>query len=260
MAEQPQPEVNYLTDEQCMITNPYVKGMDLCNKKWFKHKNAANVDVDFLEGEEAGACYTLEPGDRGHRLIRLVAEECRVPLYSTSANDPGTSPEKADAALTGAFECCARWNAILLPAEADMFRSERTLEALHRNELGSRNSHPVFLRRIDHYRGTSLLMTNRIAAINQAFEPRIDLIIPYQDLTVEARKVVWASFLSHNWGIERFDMSAIELVVLAGAQVNSHEIKNLVQNALIMNVRKGGKVGFGDRMRLVDMRFRPQRQ
>ncbi|RYP34041.1 hypothetical protein DL767_004483 [Monosporascus sp. MG133] len=172
VTEQPEPEVNSLTDEKCMITSPYVKGMDLRNKEWYalrvedlsgigwnshvfsslflqereketalsmvKHKNPANVDVDFLEGKEAGAYYTLEP----------------------------------------------------------------------------------------------------------------KLIIPYSDLTVDARKVVWTNFFPHNGAVERLDLSAIEPAILAEAQVNGREIKNLVKNELIMNVEEGWQSGFGDPMRL----------
>ncbi|RYP47135.1 hypothetical protein DL768_006745 [Monosporascus sp. mg162] len=61
-------------------------------------------------------------------------------------------------------------------------------------------------------------------------------------------------------GLGRFDISAIALAKLAEAQVNGREIQNLVKNALIMDVEKGGKVGFGDPTRLVDMCFRAQRQ
>ncbi|RYP57892.1 hypothetical protein DL769_009224 [Monosporascus sp. CRB-8-3] len=245
--EQPQPEVQSLTDEQC-ITSPYAKGMDLRNKEWctlrvedlsgigwhshvfsslvlqegdkeaarsmVKQENAANVEADFLESK--------------------AAEECRVPLYSMSASDLGTSLEKVDVALTGAFECCARWNAILLVDEADMFLSERILEGLHRNGLV-----PILLRRLDHYQGILFLATNRIAVIDPAFESRIDMIIRYRDLTIQACNVVWAN-LPHNGGVGRFDVLAIELPILAEAQANGRGIKNLVKNPPIMNGWQSG--------------------
>ncbi|RYO98102.1 hypothetical protein DL765_010936 [Monosporascus sp. GIB2] len=68
---------------------------------------------------------------------------------------------------------------------------------------------------------------------------------PGTSLTVESRKIVCASFLFHNWGGEKFDVSAIELSVFAEAHVNGRVTNNLVKNALVMNVEKGGKVGFG---------------
>ncbi|RYP70673.1 hypothetical protein DL771_005277 [Monosporascus sp. 5C6A] len=178
---------------------------------------------DFLEGK--GRCVILllfvHLGVRKSLTAEAVAEECRIPLYSMNASNLGTSPENGNAALTGAFECCARVNAILPLAETDMFLSKRTLGGLH----GKRD--------------ILFLTTNRIAAIDRAFESRIDLIIAYQALTAEARKV---------------------LAILAEAQVNSPEIMNLVKNALIMNVGKGDKVISGDLMRLVDVRFRAEKQ
>ncbi|RYO81397.1 hypothetical protein DL766_001802 [Monosporascus sp. MC13-8B] len=56
--------------------------------------------------------------------------------------------------------------------------------------------------------------------------------------------------------LKKFGVSAIELAVLAEAQVNGREINNLVKNAFVMNAEKGGKVGFGDLMGQVDVRFR----
>ena len=66
-----------------------------------------------------------------------MAEKSRVPLYILSASDLGTSPEKVEAGLTKALECCQLWDAILLLDEADVFLEARDCNSLDRNELVS---------------------------------------------------------------------------------------------------------------------------
>jgi hypothetical protein len=62
-----------------------------------------------------------------------IAEKSRTPLYILSASDLGTSPDKVDAALTAALECCQMWNAALLLDEADVFLECRSGLSLDRN-------------------------------------------------------------------------------------------------------------------------------
>lgn len=42
-------------------------------------------------------------------------------------------------------------------------------------------------------------------AIDHAFQSRIDFILPYDDLTQEARHEVWKDFIAHM-GQERFEV------------------------------------------------------
>ena len=54
-----------------------------------------------------------------------------------SASDLGTNPANVDLALTGAFERCRLWDALLLLDEADVFLETRDSNSLDRNELVS---------------------------------------------------------------------------------------------------------------------------
>lgn len=162
-----------LSDDQCMIADPRVLGMDMTNKQWCelyvddltdiewnpeifnklvlqdgvkemalgiaKHKQAANVDVDFVAGKGRGLILLMfgPPGAGKTLTAEAVAEECHVPLYSMSAGDLGTASRDVEKALDLAFDSCALWNAILLLDEADVFLAVRTVDGLERNELVS---------------------------------------------------------------------------------------------------------------------------
>ena len=154
-----------------------------------------------------------------------------------SAGVLGTKPKEVEQSLDRALELCRLWNAMLLIDEADVFLGTRTNDALIRNELISSkrqdccgwrfkkiSNHPkVFLTKLEYYQGILFLTTNRIASIDHAFQSRIDLFLPYSDLTTETRRKVWENFMNHT-GRERFHVSEADLEKLSKVSLNGREI------------------------------------
>lgn len=168
-----------LTDEQCMMATPWLKGFDLKTKDWCELRvddlkpmvwNDEAFDKLVLPGGEKDLAWSFVENksisqtgfddfipDKGRGLIILmfgppgvgktftaeaVAERSRVPLYSMSAGDLGINPNEVEKNLERALELCRMWNAMLLLDEADVFLGARTNESLARNELvSSKNSH-----------------------------------------------------------------------------------------------------------------------
>ena len=106
-------------------------------------------------------------------------------------------------------------------------------------------------------------------SIDAAFQSRIDLMLPFDPLTLEARREVWRSFVEVNGGSDKFDVDdATHLAELAALDLNGREIKNLVKTALVLNVAEGGgagnnnnnnnKVAGGNLVKLAKMRIRAQ--
>lgn len=72
--------------------------------------------------------------------LESVAENVKKPLYMVTAGDLGTDPEHLEAKLAKIFQLAAKWDAILLLDEADIFLQDRDYENLTRNALVSSKS------------------------------------------------------------------------------------------------------------------------
>ncbi|KAJ9144054.1 P-loop containing nucleoside triphosphate hydrolase protein [Pleurostoma richardsiae] len=263
-----------LTDDECLLATPWVRGLNLKTKQWarflvddlspiiwndaaFDHLvhpgNAKELAWSFVENK-ALAANTFDDfvQDKGRGLIILmfgppgvgktytaeaVAERSRVPLYSMSAGTLGTKPKFVEAALDRALDLCKLWNAMLLLDEADVFLGARTTTDLARNELVA-----VFLTKLEYYQGICFLTTNRMSSIDHAFQSRVDLFLPYQDLTAATRRRVWEGFIDRA-GRDKFAVSAADLDKLAEVKLNGREIKNLVKSANLLSLKSGDKIG-----------------
>ncbi|RMZ71996.1 TOB3 (member of AAA-ATPase family) [Pyrenophora seminiperda CCB06] len=259
-------ELNYLLPNLCLLAPPRVRGFDLKTKEWCmfdvddvkdttwdempyqklvlpggdkekelilafsKHRASNKGFDDFVRQKGKGIIILLcgPPGVGKTLTAEAIAEKSRTPLYILSASDLGTSPADVDAALTTALECCQIWNAALLLDEADVFLECRSGLSLDRNELVS-----IFLRRLEYYQGLMFLTTNRLSAIDPAFQSRLDLILPYHDLTEESRKDVWKNFIGMlPKGLSSFEERDFE--ELAATEMNGREIKNCIKTSLVL--------------------------
>ncbi|CAH0045109.1 unnamed protein product, partial [Clonostachys solani] len=266
-------EMHALSDEELLMTTPWMKGFDLKSKSFCELNVSDLLDMQWndeafeklvLPGGEKDLAWTFVENksqstsefddfvaEKGRGLIILmfgppgvgktftaeaVAEKSRVPLYSMSAGDLGTLPSEVEKALGRALELCRMWNAMLLLDEADVFLGERTNESLARNELVS-----IFLRELEYYQGILFLTTNRIRSIDNAFQSRVDLFLPYHDLTSEARKQVWENFINRA-GRDKFDLAGDSLDKLSSLKLNGREIKNLIKSAQLLSMKESGKV------------------
>ena len=116
----------------------------------------------------------------------------------------------------------------------------------------------VFLRTLEHYRGTLFLTTNRMKAVDPAFQSRLDFMIPYDDLDAAARRQVWTNFIGRV-GPERFALRDADFDRLAAFDINGREIKNLIKSALLLAFEDQSKVTMGHLQRLAAMRVKAQR-
>ncbi|KAK5634235.1 hypothetical protein RRF57_009949 [Xylaria bambusicola] len=85
------------------------------------------------------------------------------------------------------------------------------------------------------------LTTNRVASIDTAFQSRVDLFLPYYDLTSSARRKVWLNFIERA-GKDRFDVTHETLEKLSQLPLDGREIKNLAKSAQLLSLRGGAKV------------------
>ncbi|KAF2966102.1 hypothetical protein GQX73_g7478 [Xylaria multiplex] len=263
-----------LTDDQRLLATPWLRGFDLKDKKWCEVLidelrpvtwNDEAFDKLVLPGDEKQLAWEFVEAkslsrsdkfddfipDKGRGLIILmfgppgvgktltaevVAEKSRVPLYAMSAAELGTAPDGVEKALEASLGLCHLWNAILLLDEADVFLGARSSDSIARNELVS-----IFLRMLEYYQGTMFLTTNRVASIDPAFQSRIDLFLPYYDLSIEARREVWLNFIERA-GRGKFDVTDAFLDKLSQLPLNGREIKNLIKSVQLLSLKGDSKI------------------
>lgn len=104
-----------------------------------------------------------------------------------------------------------------------------------------------------YYQGILFLTTNRISSIDHAFQSRVDLFLPYHDLTSEARRQVWENFINRA-GRDKFDFDEGALDKLSHLSLNGREIKNLIKSAQLLSIKNNDKVPMERLYMLADKR------
>jgi hypothetical protein len=258
-------EVDPLTDEQCLLANSMVRGFSFSEKRWFdffvdkllpagwnkdcfdqlvlpaaqkdlvralvathcQHRDNNTFD-DIVKGKGKGLIMVLHgrPGVGKTLTAETVAEYCQRPLYMVSSGDLGTEAETLDERLSKILDMASTWKAVLLIDEADVFLERRSLHDMARNSLVS-----IFLRVLEYYEGILFLTSNRVATFDDAFKSRIHVPLKYGDLTTEARKKIWQNFLAKQGGGDSVKIDEEGYGVLAEAEINGRQIKNVIRTA-----------------------------
>jgi SpoVK/Ycf46/Vps4 family AAA+-type ATPase len=261
-----------LTKHELMLTVPFVRGYAMKTKRWLiffipkiipvtfndkafsslvlpeeqkelilafaesqvKHKDSFD---DIIAGKGRGMIFMLSgpPGVGKTLTAESVAETMRTPLYTMSAGDLGLDPHRIEESLTRILELVAKWNAVLLLDEADVFLEARNTSDLERNKLVS-----IFLRMLEYYEGILFLTTNRVKQIDDAFHSRIHASLHYPALNATSRRQIWKAFAGH--------LGEDELDQLAEVEINGRQIKNVLKTAQLLAKRgnnDGGKVNVG---------------
>ncbi|CEL09514.1 hypothetical protein ASPCAL12649 [Aspergillus calidoustus] len=254
-----------ITDDECLICCPTVRCFsftdkifvecavgDLADVQWYPAsfdrlqipndtkeillsvttaRLSGNNDVvfdDFIKGKGRGlnVLFYGVPGVGKTFTVEATAERFQAPLYSVSAGeliaDHG-DPLQLDMTLDRIFKIAKRLNTVLLVDEADVFMEKRASYQGSHNRLVT-----VFLRKLEYYEGVLFLTTNRVMEFDEAVLSRIHLKIKYPELTQNARRNIWESFLSEAQTLQGpATVDPSELEHLASMKLNGREIKNL---------------------------------
>ncbi|KAK3366831.1 P-loop containing nucleoside triphosphate hydrolase protein [Lasiosphaeria ovina] len=188
----------------------------------------SNFD-DVISGKGKGIiCLLSGPPGVGKTLTaEAVAENLRVPLHTLSSGDLGSDPWEVERGLSSILELVARWNAILLLDECDVFLEARSNHDLERNKVVS-----IFLRTLEYYEGIMFMTTNRVENIDAAFQSRIHVSLEYPDLTSASRRQIWTNFLKGTYiksGLTNQDINE-----LGELKLNGRQIKNVLKTAQLL--------------------------
>ncbi|KAH6628143.1 P-loop containing nucleoside triphosphate hydrolase protein [Chaetomium tenue] len=192
----------------------------------------SNFD-DIIQGKGKGIiCLLSGPPGVGKTLTaEAVAENLKVPLHMLSSGDLGSDPWEVERELNSILELVARWNAILLLDECDVFLEARSTHELERNKIVS-----IFLRTLEYYEGIMFMTTNRVEDIDAAFQSRIHVSIEYPDLTSASRRAIWGNFLRGS--TIKSSLTDKDIHELAELKLNGRQIKNVLKTAQLLAARK----------------------
>lgn len=181
------------------------------------------VGFDIITGKSEGLIFALAgiPGVGKTLTCEAVAEHLHLPLYSLSCGELGQTISDLETRLKSVLEISARWNAVTLIDEADIFMHARDDKDVVRNGFVG-----IFLRLLEYHQGILFLTTNRFSSFDPAFRSRISLCLEYPALSVAARTEIWKTYLGrvgvpHNVDIDKF----------AHNNLNGREIRALIRIA-----------------------------
>ncbi|OTB12305.1 hypothetical protein K445DRAFT_321290 [Daldinia sp. EC12] len=216
---------------------------------------------DVIEGKGQGISMLLEgpPGVGKTLTAEAVSEKLRRPLYQLGAGELGAEPDTVEENLKMILETAAKWDAVLLLDECDVILAERSNDSLGRNSIVA-----IFLRLLEYYRGMLFMTTNRVEAMDPAFQSRIHLTIHYPVLDTPARRQIWERFTQNS--SQESTLLSHDFLELQSIPLNGREIKNVIKTAQLLASHKKGpltiehirtalgvsRVGYKPRVEVVD--------
>ena len=148
------------------------------------------------------------------------------------------SRQRSEDEIATAFELAAKWKAVLLIDECDLYLEKRSDASPKRNRLVSR-----FLQELEYYPSLLFLTTNREKALDPGIYSRIHLTINYPALDTASRRTIWKTFLDRE---QDSNISDAELDKLADIDVNGRRIRNITKTARIMAKRVDRGICYAD--------------
>ncbi|KAF1970962.1 P-loop containing nucleoside triphosphate hydrolase protein, partial [Bimuria novae-zelandiae CBS 107.79] len=157
----------------------------------------------------------------------------------------GLDPEDVEHNLESLFHLAARWRAVLLFDEADVFlepRSSNTSD-LKRNALVS-----VLLRVLEYYQGILILTTNRIKQFDVAVLSRVNLGIKYEALEHGEKAAIFEQFIK---SVPKSKIENREAILDCFKKkdakdwfkpLNGHQVRNVLFSAASLGSTDGDKI------------------
>lgn len=187
---------------------------------------------DIIQGKGSGSIILSAgpPGTGKTLTAEAYAEVTARPLYTVQCSQLGTDPDDLEDNLLKTFARAARWNAILLLDEADVYVHTRG-DNLTQNAIVG-----VFLRTLEYYKGVMFMTTNRADLVDDAIASRCVARISYAIPTVPDQKRIWR-ILADNAGAKISDKD-IGVFATEHPELSGRDVKNLLKLAMLMSVAR----------------------
>ena len=178
---------------------------------------------DIVEGKSGGTTILCKgaPGLGKTLTAEVYAEVVGKPLYRVHSGQLGISAESVEASLSTILRRAARWGAILLLDEADVYIRQRDNDLQHNAIVAE------FLRTLEYFNGLLFMTTNRTDDIDDAIMSRCIAIIKYEMPSREDAIRLWQT-LSYQFEVELGD-DMIETLANRFPNTSGRDIKELLK-------------------------------
>jgi len=179
--------------------------------------------TDIIEGKSGGTVILLagSAGTGKTLTAEVFAEYQNKPLYNVQASQLGLNPEDLEAELKRVLTRSARWDAILLIDEADVYVHKRG------NNINQNAIVGVFLRVLEYHDATIFLTTNVPDIVDDAIISRCIAKIEYSYPTKEQQIKIF-NIISKTSGI-KIDSQIILDFVDKHHEYTGRDIKNIIK-------------------------------
>lgn len=199
-------------------------------------ETAADDIDDIIRGKSGGTIVisTGDPGTGKTLTAEVTSEVIKRPLYKVNCSQLGTNEEAIETKLNLVMNRAARWKALLLIDEADVYIRARGIDIQQNAIVG------VFLRVLEYYRGVLFLTSNMATAIDDAIMSRATVHLKYTKPTEEALHHIWET-LSKQFKLD-FKRSFIEKLVDTFPGIVGRDVKQLLKLVIRYNKKIGGEI------------------
>ncbi len=188
---------------------------------------------DIIEGKSGGTTILCKgaPGLGKTLTAEVYAEVVGKPLYRVHSGQLGVTAEFVEANLTQILRRAARWSAILLLDEADVYIRKRDNDLEHNAIVAE------FLRTLEYFDGLLFMTTNRMDDVDEAILSRCIAVIRYDTPPADAARQLWRT-LSAQFGADIPGPLQEELLACY-PQISGRDIKELIKLATRYCAHKG---------------------
>ena len=184
---------------------------------------------DIVAGKGGGAIVLLtgKPGVGKTLTAEVFAESDKKPLYSVQASQLGTDPDELEKELMTVLQRAARWNAIMLLDEADVYVHERGNDLIQNAIVG------VFLRVLEYHSSILFLTTNRPDLVDDAIASRCVARIDYKIPSKTDQKKIWKVLAE----VSDIKIKEVEYKKFADKHrdITGRDVKNLLKLSILIS-------------------------
>ncbi len=178
---------------------------------------------DIVEGKSGGTTILCKgaPGLGKTLTAEVYSEVVGKPLYRVHSGQLGITAESVEKNLSQILQRAARWDAILLLDEADVYIRCRDNDLQHNAIVAE------FLRTLEYFNGLLFMTTNRIQDVDDAILSRCIATIQYETPSKEDAVRLWKS-LTTQFNIDLSD-ELIDSLSNTYSKSSGRDIKELLK-------------------------------